>query len=253
MPHRMLTADQLTAYLHLAPGDVDRLMRETDIPFAKRGGRVVFQRSEIDAWASKRILGMTSKRLDVYHAKSAQATREIFPHLALIPELLAPAYIRVALTSKTRASVIRDMVALADHTGRVLDACELLSSVEQRESLCSTALPGGLALLHARHYAAYRFEGSFIVLGRTIQPVPFSAPDGRPTQVFFLVCCDDDRIHLHALARLCMLAHKTNIIGTLREATDPTAAYDALVAAEASILQTPQEKRALRELAEQAD
>lgn len=236
MPHRTLTTEELTEYLHLLPGDVERLMRETDIPHTTRGGRTVFQRSEVDEWASKRILGLPGKRLDAYHAKSVRGTREIFPHLAVIPELLRPNYIDLALPSKTRSSVLRDVVAVAERTGRVLDARELLASVKERESLYSTALPGGLALLHARHHTAYRFEGSFIVLGRTIQPVPFGAPDGRPTQLFFLICCEDERIHLHTLARLCMIALKTDLVTSLLNAHTPDAAYEAFVKAETAVL-----------------
>ena len=179
---------------------------------------------------------MPGKRLDVYHNQSMRGTRKIFPDDALIPQMLASEQIDLALASKTKASVIRDMVALAARTGRVMDPKELLASVEEREALCPTALPGGIALLHARHHAEYRFEGSFIVLGRTVQVVPFSAPDGRPTQVFFLVCCDDERIHLHALARLCMMGMKTPVIDQLFRAEAPQEAYDALVQSEQQVL-----------------
>ena len=89
---------------------------------------------------------------------------------------------------------------------------------------------------HARHHAAYRFEGSFIVLGRTIQAVPFGAPDGRSTRLFFMICCEDDRIHLHTLARLCLLAQKTDVIAQLFEVSDAPAAHEAMVAAEKSVL-----------------
>jgi nitrogen PTS system EIIA component len=236
MPHRTLTIEELTEYLHLSQGDVERLMRETDIPHTIRGGRAVFQRTEIDEWASQRILGLPSKRLDAYHAKSVRGTREIFPHLALIPDLLRPEYIDLALASKTRSSIVRDMVALAERTGRVLDPRELLATVNEREALCSTALPGGLALLHARNHAAYRFEGSFIVFGRTIQPVPFGAPDGRPTRLFFLICCEDDRIHLHALARLCLMAMKTDLVSSLLNVGTADAAYETFVGAETLVL-----------------
>jgi nitrogen PTS system EIIA component len=236
MPHRTFNIQDLTEYLHLGPGDVERLMRETDIPYTTRGGRAFFQRTEIDAWASQRILGLPSKRLDVYHAKAVRGTREVFPHLALIPELLKPDYIDLALPAKTRASVLRDVIALAERSGRVLDSRELLESVKQREALCSTALPGGFALLHPRSHADYRFEGSFIVLGRTVQPVPFGAPDGRPTQLFFLICCEDDRIHLHTLARLCVMAQKTEVMGELFNAADAHAAYEALAIAEVTVL-----------------
>lgn len=236
MPHRMLTLDEVTDYLHLAPGDVRRLLSETDIPHTVRGGRTLFLRSDVDAWASQRILGLPGKRLDAYHEKSMRGTRDIFPDDALIPQLLAPADIDLALASKTRASVIRDLVALADRTGRVTDPKELVRSVEEREALCPTAMPGGLALLHARHHAPFRYEGSFIVLGRTVQAVPFGAPDGRPTQLFFLICCEDDRIHLHALARLALMAMKTDVVGRLFDAADAEAAYAALLTAERDVL-----------------
>ncbi len=241
MPHRTFNVEELTAYLHLAPGDVEQLMRNSDLPHTRRGGRPVFRRSEIDAWASHRILSLPGERLDAYHEKSAHGTREIFPDGALIPELLHPAYIDLALPSRTRASVVRDMVALAERTGRLLEPRELVQSIEEREALCSTALPGGFALLHARHHAEYRYEGSFIALGRTVQAVPYGAPDGRATQLFFLICCQDDRIHLHTLARLCLLAMNTEVIARLFDAPDAAAAYDLLLEAERTVLPKPAE------------
>ena len=236
MPHRTLSIEEVAAYLHLTVPDVERLLRETDMPHSTRGGRLAFVRGEIDAWASQRILGLAPKRLDSYHEKSTRSTRKLLPEQALVPQLLSPEYIQLELGSKTRASVLRDMVALAEQTGRLFDPRELLASVEAREELCSTALPGGLALLHARHMESYRFEGSFLVLGRTVQSVPFGAPDGRPTRLFFLLCCEDERIHLHTLARLCTIAMKTNIIAELLEVADAAAAHEALKAAERSVL-----------------
>jgi len=239
MEHDTFNSEELTAYLHLAKGDVERLLRETDLPREVRGGRTLFRRGAIDAWASQRILNLPSKRLDQYHEKTMRGTQDIFPDAALIPELLDPEYIDLSLPAKTKASVIREVVALADKTTRVLDARELLTSVIEREELCSTALPGGFALLHARHLAPYRFEGSFIVLGRTLQDVHFSAPDGRPTRLFFLICCQDDRIHLHTLARVCLIAMKTNVIAHLLNAETPEIAFNLLVAAEREVLPLP--------------
>lgn len=244
MPHRALTIEEVADYLHVSRADVERLVHQKEIPHRLRGGRALFQRGEIDTWASQRILGLPGKRLDAYHEQSMRGTREVFPTGELIPTLLAPTQIDLALASKTRASVLRDMVALAERTGRVVDARELLASVEEREALCTTAMPGGLAFLHARQQQAYRFEGSFLVLGRTVQGIPFGAPDGRSTQLFFLICCEDDRIHLHTLARLCLLAQKTDVIDRLFEAGNAAEAYDALVNAERAVLPARDENAA---------
>jgi mannitol/fructose-specific phosphotransferase system IIA component (Ntr-type) len=244
MPHRTLTSEELADYLHLVPGDVERLLRETDLPHTVRGGRKIFQRGEIDAWASRRILGLPAKPLDAYHEKSAHGTREIFPDGALIPGLMRRSFIDLALHSRTRASVVRDMVALAEGTGRVLHPRELLQSVEEREALCSTALPGGLALLHARHHTEYSFDGSFVVLGRTVQTVPFGAPDGGSTLLFFLVCCDDDRIHLHTLARLCTMLGTTDLMPRMRQAADGAALYATVIETEQLVLERLSHSRA---------
>ncbi|ACB75511.1 PTS sugar transporter subunit IIA [Opitutus terrae] len=239
MPHRAFTIEEVAEYLHISLADVERLVQRDEIPHRTRGGRTLFQRGEIDAWASQRIIGMPDKRLDAYHARSTAGAREVFQHDALMPELLQPGYIDLALPSKTKASVIRDMVALAAKTGRVFDPREFLTSVQKREELCPTAMPGGLALLHAREHQPFRFEGSFLVIGRTVQAVPFSAPDGRPTQLFFLICCEDERIHLHTLARLCLLVLKTDVVNQLFATEDPAVAFEAVIAAEKAVLPEP--------------
>ncbi len=236
MAHLILTTEELAEYLHVSVRMIERLVRESDIPKIERGGKLTFQRSEIDAWASQRIIGLPEEPLESYHQKSMRGTQKIFVNHALIPALLSPTSINLELKSKTRASVIRDMVALADGTGRVIEPRELLTSVEAREALCSTAMPGGVALLHARNYDQYRFDSSFIVFGRTIQTVLFGAPDGGATRLFFLICCQDDRIHLHTLARLCLMVMKTDILTQLFTAPDGTTAYDAMVAAEQAVL-----------------
>lgn len=236
MPHRELSIDEVADYLHLTKADVERLLRETDLPHQVRGSRTVFQRGEVDAWASRRILGLPEKGLTAYHQQATQGLREILPQDALVPELLSDTFIDLALPSRTKPSVVRDMVALAERTGRVFEPKEFLQAVEAREALFSTAIEGGVAFLHARHHEAYRFEGSFMVLGRALQPIGFGAPDGYPTDLFFLLCCEDERLHLHTLARLCLMAAKTDVVRALRQAPDAAAAYAALLAAEQTVL-----------------
>jgi excisionase family DNA binding protein len=236
MTPRTLTIDELADYLHVDRRHVERLIQEGDIPRAMRGGRMLFQRDEIDAWASLKLLRLPDRSLDWYHKKTMRGTRPLLPNAALIPMLLQPSRIDLSLVAKTKASVVRAMVGLAEMTGRVFDARELGASIEAREALCSTALPGGLALLHARQQEQFRFEESFVVLGRSIQAIQFGAPDGRATRLFFLICCQDERIHLHTLARLCLIAMKTSIVSDLLTAPDAETAYAGLVAAELSVL-----------------
>jgi mannitol/fructose-specific phosphotransferase system IIA component (Ntr-type) len=153
-----------------------------------------------------------------------------------MPERIRPEFISPALTAKTKASVLRQMVALSEKTGRVCDPRALLQGLEAREELCSTGIPGGLALLHSRNPESYLFDAPFLTLGRTIQPLPFGAPDGQPTDLFFLIGCPDDRMHLHTLARLCLMAQKTDLLVGLRQATDADAMCDCIIASEQTVL-----------------
>jgi excisionase family DNA binding protein len=239
MPYRTFSPSEVARYLHLDRADIDRLVKNQDIPVEKHGERLVFRKVEIDTWASQRILGLESRSLAEYHEKSSHATREILPQGAILPEMIRPEYINPALAAKTKASVLREMAALAEKTGRVYDREGLLASLGAREALCSTGLPGGLALLHTRQPEAYLFESSFIVLGRTIQDIHFGAPDGRPTKLFFLLAVQDDRLHLHLLARLCLMSQKTPMIEELRQAVDGQEIHQCLIECEAAVLGRP--------------
>lgn len=220
MAYHIFNIDELCTYLHLERPDVELLVRRREIPFEHRGSRLVFQKSDIDAWASQRILGLTRTRLSDYHRATTVKTHNLSEKHAIITELFRQDVIEPAIPAKTKPSVLRRMVDLAEHTGLVADPADLLRSLEERERLCSTALPDGMALLHPRHHEPYMFEDSFIIIGKTAHPVPFGAPDGQMTDIFFLVCCQSDRIHLHVLARICMMCRLTSLLSQIRDAHD---------------------------------
>jgi nitrogen PTS system EIIA component len=236
MPYRTFGIDEVARYLHLSRADVERLVKDQDIPFEKHGGRLVFRKVEIDAWASPRILGLEGRPLAEYHQQTSKDTREIVPGEAIMPERVRPEFMEPALPAKTKASVLREMAAVAERTGRVCDPQALLKSLQAREELCSTGIPGGLALLHTRNPEPYLFEAPFIALGRTIQQIPFGAPDGQPTNLFFLIASADERMHLHTLARLCLMAQKTDLLADLRQVPDAGAMCDCILAAEQTVL-----------------
>ena len=236
MPHRFLSLEQGAEYLHLTETEVRELIKTRDIPFQVQGDRVVFQQVTLDAWASQRILGFNPQRLERFHQKSSVSRAEFSSRDPILPELLKPEYIAAALKSKTRPAVIRDMVALAQLTNGVNDPDDLIQSLRDREELCSTALPGGFAVLHPRHQDPYAFQHSFLLLGRALHPIPYGAPDGGQTDLFFLLGCENDRIHLHLLARLCMIARQEGLLESLRQAEAAAAIYERLLAAEQQVL-----------------
>jgi excisionase family DNA binding protein len=236
MPYRTFGLEEVARYLHLSSADVERLVKDQDIPCERHGPRLVFRKVDIDAWASQRILGLEGRRLAEYHQKSSRETQQLVANEAIMPEMIRPEFIDPAMPAKTKASVLRQMAALAAKTGRVCDPTSLLEGLEAREDLCSTGVPGGLALLHARNPESYLIEEAFLALGRTIQQIPFGSPDGQPTNLFFLIGCPDDRMHLHTLARLCLMAQKTDLLVDLHQAADADSMCDCIIAAEQAVL-----------------
>jgi len=236
MPYRTFGTEEVARYLHLSRADIEGLVASRDIPFERHGGRLVFRKVAIDAWASQRILGLEGRGLAEYHQKSSRGAQQIVPQEAIMPEMICAEFIESALTAKTKASVLRQMAALAGSTGRVYDEQALLEGLKAREDLCSTGIPGGLALLHSRDRESYLFETAFVALGRTVQQIPFGAPDGRATDLFFLIGCPDERMHLHTLARLCLMAQKTSMLIELRQAADAASQYECILAAERAVL-----------------
>jgi excisionase family DNA binding protein len=236
MPYRLLSLDEVADYLHLTTADIEQRVKDREIPFEKRGGQIVFRKRAIDEWASQRILGFTPKRLAAYHQSSTRHTEKVLSRTTILPEMLDAGAIAPAMQSKTKASVLRDLVALAEATGHLYDPKALLASLEAREELCSTAMPGGFALPHPRFHDPYLFETSLLVVGRPVQEIHFGAPDGQPTRLFFLIGCQDDRLHLHTLARLCLIAQKTNVIDQLLAVPDAPTMRAVLIAAEQQIL-----------------
>jgi PTS system nitrogen regulatory IIA component len=236
MSYQILSLDAVAEYLHLTPADVEQRIKDNEIPHEKRGDRIVFSKEEIDLWASQRLLHLPDERLTEYHRKSTRGTRNILPHQTLLPERIQPGFIAPALAAKTKSSILHELVALAGTTGRLNNPQSLMASLEAREALCSTGMPGGFALPHPRVPDPYLFETSFIVLGRTLQEIHFGAPDGQPTNLFFLVCCQDDRLHLHVLARICLMAQKTAMLDQLRQSPDALSMHASLLAAEVEAL-----------------
>jgi len=227
---------EVATYLHVTPARIELLIKQKEIPFQKQGERLIFRRSEIDAWASQRILKFSAPNLANYHSQTSAKVKEFAPDVAMMPQLLTRDRIQSALPAKTRSSAIRHMVAMAVATDLVSDGTELLTLIEEREKLCSTALPEGWAVLHPRHHDPYMFTESFMVAGRTIQPIHFGSQDGHPTDIFFLLCCQDDRLHLHTIARLCTICMKTKLLEKLRLASSEQEMMDTILESEQEII-----------------
>lgn len=232
----MFQLKEAADYLHLPVRAIERLARDHALPVHARGDRFEFRKGDLDAWASRHLLDSKPERLSDYHARASARQFERHGEETLIEPALCLEALAPVLSCRTRASVVREMVALAARTNRVWDEERLLTSVEARERRCSTALSGGVALLHPEREETYLVEDYVVAVACMAQPIAFGAPDGAWTDLFFLVCCPDERCHLHLLARLCMMCRETDVIVRLHEASTAEAMRDALATSERNVL-----------------
>lgn len=135
------------------------------------------------------------------------ALAELFEATHVIPELKAT----------TREGVIAEVVKQVAQRGLVSDARWLETALTERERMVPTAMPNGVAFLHARHRASEKFPKQFLFLARSSTGAAFGSPDERPTHLFFLLALRKDMAHLRWLARLSWICrNRTTVAGLLK-------------------------------------
>jgi PTS system nitrogen regulatory IIA component len=77
---------------------------------------------------------------------------------------------------------------------------------------------------------------SVLAYARTASGIPFGADRGGLTDIFFLVCCRDDRTHLRVLARLTRLLLRPGFLDELRAAETPAESWERIATAEQQLL-----------------
>jgi PTS system nitrogen regulatory IIA component len=226
-------------FLNLSTQEVVKLVETGRLPGVKRTGRWEFNRRALLDHFEQEMGRLPPERLLAVErslSASDSGAFNAFPKDLLLAPLLCPAGVSLALPARTRASVLAELVNLATKTELVWDAAALLDSIRRREDVCSTALEHGVACPHPRKAPEYCLAESLVVFGRTTSGVPFGALDGRMTDLFFLVCCTDERTHLQVLARLCRMLRNDPVLEALRTAASPEAVIQVLRDAESADL-----------------
>jgi len=229
---------QLAAYLGWSTRFIEGLVRGEHLPGLEIEGQWRFRRNDVVDWLEQKIQTLDEARVTELETKMESS-------------LLADGTFRTTRTDRltsrlplkgialdvnvtTKAEVLRAITTLAGATGLLFDQEHLLSSLVDREALCSTAMPGGVALCHPRRPIPSIIERQFLCFLRTAAPIDFGGEDGEGTSLFFLLCTPDDRSHLHGLARLARIL-SGGALGPLKSAASSDDVIAALADAESRI------------------
>jgi PTS system nitrogen regulatory IIA component len=230
MGNETMDLDELASYLRRDSRELHKLASRGHLPGRKVGGAWRFAKAEINQWLERSMSGLDDAQLQ--HIESAHPD----PGEPLLTTLLAPACIEVPLPARTKESVLREMVRLAEQSWLVYDPEAILNAIRAREELASTAQDSGVAILHPRRPLAAALGEHLVAFGLVPGGIPFGAPRSRLTDAFFLVCCRDDKTHLRVLARIARLLLRPDFLDTLRDFETPADVLHFIRSTEAELL-----------------
>lgn len=231
MGNDIMDLEELASYLQRDLREVTKMASRGYLPGRKVGGEWRFTRVEINQWIETQMHAYTEQQLTALETAGGNPEQE-----PLVSALLSESSVGTPLRATTRASVLRELVSLAEQSWQVYDADAILSAIRQREELASTALDCGVAIPHPHRPLPQALGESVIAYGRTPSPIPFGANRGTLTDIFFLVCCRDDRTHLRVLARLSRLLLRPGFIDELRAVDTPGDTFDLIAREERELI-----------------
>ena len=228
MTHKRLNLEEAARFLTLTPKDLRAMAMAGEIPCQTQGDRLLFEQATLDLWLSRQ---MVLQRND-----TKSFTRQTHADTIVSLSGLLPAdCVSASLSGKTRSAILVELVNLAKASGLLYNPSDLLEQLRQREEQGSTAMDNGAALVHPAERDEYLFEAPFICLARAARPVFFGEINGQPTDLFFLIGCEDSDLHVKILGKLCLLFNETSLLADLRMAEDADEMRAALASAEQNL------------------
>lgn len=122
-----------------------------------------------------------------------------------IGEILSQDAVLPDLKAETKIGVLDELVAPLRVLHPELQAVDVVSILSQRESLGSTAVGDGVAIPHGK---IPELSQLCLSVGRSLKGIDFSAPDGQPCHIFFLILMEEQGAgqHLRLLAQIARRA-----------------------------------------------
>ena len=233
MPYRNMSLEEFAAHVGMDARKVRKLADRGRLPGRKISGEWRFNRVRVTEWLQQEMPTLHEQRLiEVERAMGSGDASD--DRALLVTDLIGVEGIDLQLPAKTKGSVLRKLVTLVDRTGLLWDQKGLFAAVEQREQMCSTALPNGVAIPHPRQPLAHATADPVICFARVTAGIAFGAAGRKLTDLFFLICNHDDRYHLRVLARLMRMIDE-DTLDTLRTVESSEEALDALIRSEREV------------------
>jgi PTS system nitrogen regulatory IIA component len=205
----MLSLADVAHHLDLPEGTIRRWVRQGRIPVVRQGDELVFDRRELEDWATAHQIRF------IRRARTDDS--EAAPQLSLANALEVGGVFRCGECTDAAETLrmLADRAPIAEeHRPRLL---ELL---KEREELSSTGIGRGVAVPHPRRPMGNVVDRAIVMCAVLDPPIDFNAVDGEPVAAFFLLLSPSTRDHLKLLSRLAYCLRDREFLQTVRQRPD---------------------------------
>ena len=197
----IMTLSEVAEYLKLAEKTVLRMVHEEKIPCARVASQWRFMRTVIDDWLLSQMKQLHKDDLEAYVAQRADE-----PFYRLIQTDLI-----LELKPGSKEEVLAQLIQPLVERKLIRSKAIFLEKLMERERMISTALGKGVAVPHLRHPQENPGGSSLLVIGICRPGTDFEAPDGKKTQLFFLLCSESEVVHLRVMSRLTAILRRKDV------------------------------------------
>ena len=144
-----------------------------------------------------------------------------------LDSLIDPELVFSDLACLDRPTLLRTLAERVVEAGHLSDVEELYERLLEREQLGSTGIGAGVAVPHCKLSSVDRVVVAVALLRQGIE---FSAIDGQPVQLAFLVISPEDQpaAHLHCLAAISKWIKADRHVERILETSDPSSIRELL-------------------------
>lgn len=133
--------------------------------------------------------------------------------------------IKVPLSAVSKKEVIEEMADLLTARGVRVKKNLLTKKIWERETIQSTGVGKGVALMHAQ--VPVQDEEVYVVMGVSPRGIDFDSLDGKPVHIFFLIACVDNLnvAYLQTLSTLARLFRNEKFCREIIGMSDPESVH----------------------------
>ncbi len=212
-----LKIKDVSELLNVSETTIRRWLGDSKIPAYKLNGQYRFSRIEIENWMMSQKLKVKENLVEpgeLVSLKDSKTQKLIANQIGSQTFSLFRAVYKGGVINnvfgKTKKEVIFEAVKIIA-AGMGLDADVIFELLMDRENLMPTALNHGIAVPHTRDFLLQKpFDAVTVVY--LDQPIEYGALDGQPVHTLFFLFANQDKTHLHLLAKLAHLTRSDEAI-----------------------------------------